>query len=368
MGSKFLSAFKPSHLIEVIRQPRDHPRELSLLIGMAILLIFALIVLFALLFVKSSRRKKRATGKRLRPATARELVAFLIFFGWLILLSFSASFVLVASPTFCLSCHGNSQVAKDLKSSVHAKLACQDCHQTPGLVGSVSYRLEVGRMVVGQIAGMNANTGGSASRDACLSCHQGIVEKTMITKSIKMKHKEPIDGGYRCEQCHFGLAHNEPKRTVAMSTCFDCHEKGDSILCRTCHTNWAGATDYKLADYAKVNMPSDDMQCNRCHDTDKGKCMSCHKIAMPHSEQWNQGGHAMRGATDRALCAQCHTSGECVKCHPGMPGPHPEGWIKAHGASSKLPKATCGTCHKLTYCQACHSDLTNYKLKTLPDG
>ncbi|MCL5292348.1 MAG: NapC/NirT family cytochrome c [Actinobacteria bacterium] len=368
-SSRLSYAFNWNRLVEIISQPREHPKELSLLVGMAILFIFTLIVLFALFFVHTSTEKKKKVGQSVRLRTPRELTWFLGLIGWLIVISFATSYVLVASPTFCLSCHGASRVAKDLKSSVHAGLACQDCHQTPGFVGSTAYRLEVGRMVIGQIMGRNASAAGSASRDACLSCHAEIAIKTIVAKSIRVKHKEPVEQGYRCERCHFKIAHNEPRRSVAMDTCYDCHGKGRALRCGACHVTRAGNTNYSLTDYSKATL-SAKIECQRCHDAEK-ECLSCHKIAMPHSTEFARGGgHALRAGTDRQLCLYCHKIADCARCHSRMPGPHEQvkGWIKGHGPSSRLPQAGCSNphCHPQTDCVACHTDLESFNIRGLP--
>ncbi|MHB0977675.1 MAG: NapC/NirT family cytochrome c [Candidatus Aquicultorales bacterium] len=364
MLNKVLQTLNPSHAIEVLRQPKSHPKEFALLVSIAVLMVFAFLVVFALTFVMKKREKNRESGHYIRPLTVKELGVILGVVGWFMVLSFSASYVLVASPTFCLACHGSSRVAQDLKSSVHKKLACQNCHQTPGLVGSVAYRLEIGRMVVGQIRGLNEQAAGSASRDACLHCHEKVIKKTIVAKSIRMEHRRPIEQGYRCEQCHFRIAHNEQKRSVAMSVCYDCHGKDKPLECKACHVNWAGGTNYSLIGYAKVSLNSD-IDCRKCHDPKKD-CLSCHDLAMPHSKEWNESGHSLRAVTDRKLCDTCHTLGECVKCHPGLPGPHQIGW--KHGPSSKQSKASCINCHQVRYCFSCHTDLTNYKLKMMPDS
>lgn len=335
--------------------------------AMAIVSIFALIVLFAIFFVQTSTRKKRKAGKHVKLATPEELARYLWIIGGLIIFGFSVSFSMATSPSFCLSCHGNSRVARDLKSSVHRKLACQDCHQTPGFLGSVSYRLEVGRMVIGWFMGRTEKAAGSSSRDACLACHRDSIKKTIISKSIRMEHKEPISNGYRCEQCHFGLAHDEAGRWNAMSVCYDCHGKDKPLKCEACHVGWAGASNYPLKDYAKVALLGE-LECERCHDPEKD-CTSCHKIAMPHSEEWKAGGHALKAGSDANQCWTCHKLGSCVKCHPGMPGPHAQvkGWIKLHGVSSREPKANCAGCHKQKECLACHADTLSYRLRVLPD-
>lgn len=366
-SSRLVRAFSMSRIIEVLSQPRDHPKELSLLVGMVILVVFAVIVLFALLFVRTSAERKRRAGKDLKLATPKELAWLLALLGWLIALGAIASYSLVASPTFCLSCHGSSRLAKDLKSTIHAKLACQDCHQTPGLAGSIAYRLEVGRMVVGKIMGKGGSAAGSASRDACLACHEGDISKTIIAKSIKMRHKEPIERGYRCEQCHFKIAHNEPKRQSAMSTCYDCHGNGKPLKCDVCHVAWVGQTNYSLSDYAKVTLSSE-VTCERCHDVEK-ECVRCHKVPMPHTEDFKRGGHALLAGEDRKSCLDCHKVEDCIRCHPRMPGPHVDvsGWIKQHGPSSRSPKADCSKCHPQVDCLACHDDLQSFKLRTLPN-
>ncbi len=363
--SGLVRAFSPGRIAEILSHPRDHPTELSLLVGMAILTVFALSVIFALLFVKTSSKRQKRSGGHLKRAGRKQLLWLLVTIGWFIVLLLSVSYAFVADPAFCLSCHGASRLAKDLRSSAHKRLACQDCHETPGFVGSIAYRLEVGRMVVAKLIGRESGAAGSASRDACLSCHEKEISKTVVAKSIRIEHKVPIAKGYRCERCHFGIAHNEPKREMRMSICYDCHGKDEPLRCEVCHVDIAGNTAYSLKNYAKVALSST-VVCEKCHDPER-ECVRCHRIAMPHSAEFKRWGHALRAVTDRRECLECHKLAECARCHPKTPGPHgnPD-WFKEHGSASRMPQAGCFSCHRVYDCLSCHVDLNSYGIRAMP--
>ena len=103
--------------------------------------------------------------------------------------------------------------------------------------------------------------------------------------------------------------------------------------------------------------------CAMCHE--ESFCTNCHGLPMPHPPTWVTGnpGHSTVGATNRELCAKCHTQKPdlCTMCHhqdfSATQGP----WILQHPAMvQKRGAAFCMKCHDPVFCWNCHSKRPGY--------
>jgi len=107
---------------------------------------------------------------------------------------------------------------------------------------------------------------------------------------------------------------------------------------------------------AKASMES----CEVCHGSggiEAAFCKACHKVAMPHPDQFKQF-HAKTGKANPALCQQCHRVREvCSTCHHiGSSLTRP--WTSVHGVSVNTNGATSCVekCHQKNFCVACHNN------------
>jgi hypothetical protein len=81
---------------------------------------------------------------------------------------------------------------------------------------------------------------------------------------------------------------------------------------------------------------------------------------MPHPADWVKGkpGHSTVGATNRQVCAQCHTAKPdlCSMCHhqdqQSTKGP----WLTQHPSMVATRGVMfCMKCHQGTFCYDCHA-------------
>jgi hypothetical protein len=75
--------------------------------------------------------------------------------------------------------------------------------------------------------------------------------------------------------------------------------------------NWKG--EHKKFAVNKISKKID-ASCNLCHQKDY--CLSCHKVDMPHSEQFTGGDHKLTvQKKGKTLCYNCHSKVFCTTCH-----------------------------------------------------
>lgn len=147
-----------------------------------------------------------------------------------------------------------------------------------------------------------------------------------------------------CVRCHGAVTESRPDTVMPkMATCFGCHEHRDQWAlrdCNGCHVDLA----------AEGTMPDDHM----VHDGD-----------------WLRE-HGSRAASEKDLCASCHTERQCASCHgegtvPALPwklalgddvrlaGLHRAGFAARHSLEAKADPGMCTTCHTESSCIDCHS-------------
>jgi hypothetical protein len=233
--------------------------------------------------------------------------------------------------------------------------------------------------------------------------------------SHPFEHRAHVLKGINCVECHAGARGDDgtgPLHMPADADCLRCHEKPhDTRACRTCH----GETEVREAveiarghlrfGHAK-HMASAKGDCVRCHvevaearsDAVLPKmatCFGCHE----HRDQWalrdcdgchvNLAGegtlpddhlvhdgdwireHGTRAASQRDLCATCHSERQCSSCHgegtvPALParlafdevqlsGLHRAGFAARHADEARADPGVCTTCHTESSCIDCHT-------------
>lgn len=352
------------HIMAVIRQPELHMREVPILVGLGILLVFIILVLIAIIFVRPVKQDpKPVEAKELRLQIRRRSITVLAL-GIAVIALLGVFSAYTAKPDFCVSCHEMKTAYKKASSTVHERVKCVSCHQQPGIIAAFTGRLELVDMLAAKAGLWGDVISAQVSNEACLTCHSDILKSVVVSRTIRMKHKEPLDAGYRCIDCHFskGLFHVEKRQLddFGMSRCVDCHEqKKASADCNTCHTDRGGAKlSLNRDDYPMVNLP-DKISCKSCHLA--SSCLECHTLQLPHSEDWTKKSHALEAFTEKKLCFECHDEATCGKCH--QESPHGDDWVKGHKEAVKASPAWCSSCHKTEFCLICHKDTAGYELQ-----
>jgi len=355
-----------------------------------------ILLLGSLVFVAGYLIYLFATRKRLRvpvkmPATQSP---YEVLFQRFVVLGAIAAILIGLSyytgrPSFCANCHTKRVEVKALAKSSHKGIGCLKCHQSPGVSGAVLQKIDYSRWlwvyaVTNTVEPQRANV----DDGACLRCHPEIPKKTVVRYGIKAKHRDFLEKGSHCVDCHNSVAHPEvvkPERRPSMDSCMKCHDdrvaKAD---CSVCHTKDIGSEIKEpRRGVMKVGVQPELYFCYRCHE--EKKCTSCHGVIMPHPPDWLSHGpvakHAKPAFTNREVCWRCHDIPEAplkpamiqaCGCHGtmGYHGPQ-ESWRKTHGpiATGKVPgdgeNDYCGNCHSDNLCNHCHSE-GKYKVPKQP--
>jgi len=283
-----------------------------------------------------------------------------------------------ASSAVCTSCHVTNPHADVVEAGgfdPHASVDCVRCHESSNWFALVT--ADVPSRVVHFGRGMmtepqTAGYGYVVSR-TCLQCH-GVV-RTEITedaeRGVRMSHKEPLEAGAECRDCHTLDSGVITAVTVGMAPCLRCHDGQDqSSECSLCHTKDVGAATRPQTNLAEMVgqplIPTPD--CGGCHNQ-ASQCDPCHGgVRMPHTEVFLWWGHAREGVkdiwyNDGERCGRCHTAERrpCTRCHAFFPG-HPVDFFEAnHGAAGNT--GGCDACHnRRAYvagrdlCELCHGE------------
>ncbi len=294
----------------------------------------------------------------------------------------------------CSYCHASRQESKSLEKTRHKNLSCLDCHQEPGVSGFLLQKIDYARWAVTSLFDKNKKPGKvEVSNATCLKCHGAVATETLGSYGIKVRHKDFLDAGSKCGDCHGATAHPKvagEERNPSMDRCMTCHNgKTASAKCGECHMNDIGSS-IRMAQREVVKTGTISVSwnfCYRCHE--EQKCTSCHGVTMPHPPNWvSEVAHAKPAFEKPDVCWRCHdlpqtplrpTQSAFMKscgCHGtmGFHGDWPwDYWRKNHGPIAIGAKPgdgeneNCYQCHSAKLCDFCHAG-KGYKAKNPPPG
>ncbi len=292
------------------------------------------------------------------------------------------------SPATCASCHSEAKYYKSLQSTVHKNVSCMSCHGATGVVAPVDNTITYARWGWGYwIEAQPPEKTVTAQVDAssCLGCHGNVLSGTQVANGIRVRHKDFLDKGVSCDECHGDVAHDGPvaRKNVSspsMSQCVTCHDGTKaSSECTTCHVKDFALTnaDSLAQQGGKVKVAGGWDVCYRCHS--QTPCLGCHGVTMPHPPNWGPSRDASGNATPglhvpygfkyREYCYRCHFQQgkqfqydvkNCQPCHNPAPGSMHggPGWVKEHGLEATGKKggelSECFICHGSDLCSYCH--------------
>jgi nitrate/TMAO reductase-like tetraheme cytochrome c subunit len=291
----------------------------------------------------------RAPAVRRKPLTSTLVVLAIVAARWLgtgLTTSFSA---------VCLTCHAESEHAlTQAESDPHASMACVRCHDggSAAALLTTSAPERVVHIVSALLADVPSGTYGYVGSGSCSACHESDIAGTTVneTKAVKMSHREPIEAGATCLDCHRMSDGVVGTTTTKMQPCLRCHDNvAVSAECTYCHTGdialaVAGRSEPTTATAQALVT---DIDCGGCHSQET--CDACHGIRLPHTSEFMAYAHAREGVedlwfNDGRTCGKCHYSGkrECTMCHRGAFLSHGTGFSPRHSIGSG---EGCDSCH-----------------------
>ncbi|MDO8886202.1 NapC/NirT family cytochrome c [Candidatus Oleimmundimicrobium sp.] len=355
MKETLLELLKKEKIIEILSNPEAYPEKAVLIMGMVIIIVFILLILIGVFTVKPS--KKSLEVKAINKEFRKE--CFLInieIFAVIILLIMIPLLMYTSTPTFCSSCHVMQNDYESWKVSMHKNIRCITCHYKPGVVNSNIEKINLLRMTFKFFTKTYEEPILAEIRNSsCNKCHNDVKNKSLVNHTIKVNHKEFLEKGAKCADCHNTVAHGKAvlhQKYPHMDYCVTCHnDKEVTSKCMLCHVEDIGKRPREVMDYPKVHLESI-TSCDGCHDTKT--CNKCHGIEMPHppgfSSPWQ---HAKLAAFEKQrVCLKCHSLDFCNKCHM-FPG-HQYEFKPTHGSGGKTG-SNCSGCHRTkNFCDLCH--------------
>ena len=279
-----------------------------------------------------------------------------------------------SSDAVCAACHVSTPHAVGAKTQTdpHGDTSCVRCHEGSGVIGSLTIEVpqRMQHFLNGAKEKPQADHYGIVASSACNKCHSvesGTTEDE--ARGVRVSHKEPLEAGAGCLDCHTAANGIVSTITSGMTPCLRCHDgKIASAECGLCHkkdVSYAAASHVRQEELAGRKIISTP-DCGLCHE-EKQECDPCHGgVRMPHTQEFKAYGHARKGVEDiwynsGQACQRCHTPERrpCTQCH-GMafPAHPPKEWPTLHVADDKT---SCEGCHaSLAYvpgrdfCALCH--------------
>jgi hypothetical protein len=209
-------------------------------------------------------------------------------------------------------------------TSVHAKIACQQCHVRPELTAQAAYSARMLGEFYLSIVSPNRKLAAFAkpTNGACSNCH---IELRTVSPSgdLNIPHRAHVTVlKLECVRCHAYLVHEkspEGRHTPTMAACLTCHDGTQAKnACATCHTAKAAPASHRSSDWVVVH----------AQKQAGGDCAKCHKWRV----DW------------------------CAECHSRRPRSHAGKWRTAHGDKVNV-RRNCETCHEARFCVRCHGEL-----------
>ena len=289
------------------------------------------------------------------PRLPRAVVAgagLVLGFGIVALLTFVQ---ISSTPTFCGTCHLMKPYYKSWKASKHNKIACVECHISPGLGAEVRKKYEALSMVAKYFTATYSTKPWAEVDDAaCLRCHERrLLEGRVSFHGVQFDHRPHLTEvrrglRLRCTSCHSQMVQGV-HLTVTVSTCALCHFKGEAPnqglgTCTRCHTipQRVATRSGTIFDHSQVATAA--MPCTSCHagivrgngDVPRERCLQCHnqadRLAHFGERDFLHDWHVSKHKVD---CQNCHSTIE-----------HGSGQFGTHQAMTAAETgSSCGACH-----------------------
>jgi hypothetical protein len=261
-----------------------------------------------------------------------------------------------SSPLFCGSvCHIMKPYYQSWKHSKHNKIACVECHISPGIGAEARKKFEASAMVVKYITATYGTKPWAEVDDAaCLRCHERrLLEGRVTFHGVQFDHRPHLTEvrrglRLRCTSCHSQIVQGT-HLTVTTTTCALCHFKGQGLndglgACQKCHAIPQTVVTHSGASFDHSQVATSAMPCGSCHagivrgagEVPRERCLQCHnqpdRLAKYGDKVFLHQWHVTKHKVD---CQNCHT--------PIEHGPQP---FSPHKAMTPAETAgSCGTCH-----------------------
>lgn len=378
---------------DIFRDPGANIQATMLLVGLLTILVLIVLVVVVLMFSSDEDEEeyelegrppaREAAGvapvqpaEEVRRDRSWPRLGVLTFWVVAVSLIWMATGYVTAQPSVCSSCHVESPHIEAGDQDPHVAVSCVLCHEPAGTPGTLTYMLP--SRLVHYAAGLSElaprlEYGTTVTSRGCQRCHGSAIADTIRIEDqgVAVSHKEPLEAGAECVDCHALNSGVVSSITVGMTPCLRCHNGTQAASeCETCHFKDIGfaVRASTLVTPAGARKLIDRPDCGGCHDQAAEGCDSCHGVRMPHSNEFMVSGHARQAAedlwfNDGGVCGRCHYDerNPCTDCHGPMPSHGGSGWAVGHRYGS--PRGCTSTCHSPNsfvqgrgFCELCHEE------------
>lgn len=211
------------------------------------------------------------------------------------------------------------------KISVHAQVACQNCHVAPDFVSQAGYGMRMAGEFYLQALPISHEPDllETPGDPACSSCH---IDLRAVSPSgdLNIPHRAHVEKlKIPCVQCHAYLVHEtnpQSEHAPTMEGCLECHDgKKAKDECEACHNEKAAPVSHKAAAWTVVHSQKQKTEdCASCHGWTEDWCSECHSTRPgSHTVDWRA---THRDAVqERRNCEACHEGSFCETCHGLVP-------------------------------------------------
>jgi len=361
-------SFEPQQLLDQILTLLTDPTsniQAALVLYAFLAILLTIVLIAAILFILASSEEEEsgegAAGAQAAPshtAAARvrprvSVVSLAVVAGVLLSAWIVAGWSTGETST-CESCHVRTPHSISVGGNdPHKETACVSCHEPGGIVTRYVSALPSRAMhFVSKLFPVRSSAGyGYTFGSSCERCHRAELRETTTNRAtgVRMSHKEPLEAGATCLDCHKPIDGLITASTIGMNPCLRCHGSNiASAECTVCHDKKTAAAA-RASSTAFAQQQVKEVRCGGCHDQAR-ECDTCHGVRMPHSAAFVHGGHARAGAINYwynggQTCSKCHSAVRrpCTKCHGPLLG---FGHLAENAESHKTSDGSyCNSCH-----------------------
>ncbi len=340
-------------------------------------------------------------AKKIKLSPRAKLLIVIVLIIMAISVSSYKTLEYIEQPEFCRMCHTMGPYYSSWEGSDHSQVNCYSCHGETELklktddtvkvttkytlsrdllttnrvvkvFGKIVDRMSEYYKAVSDYADeknrqlaflvdMYTDSTGRSERhrawDSCVTCHEGF----LFSRSGNDHYghfRHTGSGVTTCQQCHGNLVH-EQKKEITREACLNCHDS--KIPKPPSH----------LPDSFKISHGKDylsEKNCSLCHvnGVREPLCQDCHKVQMPHPENYREAHIPAIAEIGVRTCFKCHQEdfdlqqaepsqtdetapvdkASCSVCH-GVKMPHKENVLKEHTSLAKRSGLrSCSYCHQ----------------------
>lgn len=336
---------------------------------------------------------KQKGKSRIRIPVGRLFVMLLGLCAFLFV-AYLGTFNFFATSKNCVKCHEMKPEYDTWKASSHSQFDCLQCHEDPGVVGTIKVALKglsIFKTHMTRPDDTPIKVNHAVKNYVCSDCHSKN-RKATPSGDLIIPHDRHAAKGVECIACHSGIAHGNivernaranidladwDLRTGAnqmitknisppMDACLNCHSlRNVTTKCSICHSQVIIPSTHKTPTWLNEGQHGIDARNGGIRE-----CHKCHSYTFKGSYK-PFGMNVTQYIKQNEFCLDCHSTKR-----PPSHLQSPAQWMPTHFYRAyKKGLGNCTVCHDLNkpqvitsntnkvYCNECHWFTPNSPLK-----